>query len=209
MVIGLLVALGMLIGTSPDPDPVYEGKPLSYWFKRYVENTATLTNRIDFDSRAIPYLVTQMFSSTPLVEKIYINSPPMAQALMKRAHLSPKAPSVWRRRFAGAELVHLAPRMNVKQLNAVAKGLDDKDTEKRFLAAGVISQGYVVAPDGVTLLERCLGHPDSFVRYEALSYLGRMPTNATVLNLITNNFNSQDPACRDAAKILLDRWSGN
>src|SRR3954452_14679353 len=92
---------------SQPPDPIYAGKPVSYWFTREIGKPPNFQGRPEFNSNAVPYLISQLLKSTPIREKFYRTLSPKMPRIAKVLHLEPAIPTTRRRSLAAAKLAHL------------------------------------------------------------------------------------------------------
>jgi HEAT repeat protein len=177
LVCGVLLvaaAVGLLWWSPREPrEPVYDGKPISYWLAPPVGNYIAIpTQGMAADSNAIPYLVEALDRQATPFEKAYaVVWPTLSVSLRRR--LRPPADPIYGREVAAITLGGMGA-LAEPVIPALVRTLNDKVPTVRSAAARSLGQLGRGDKTVITALRAALSDNSEEVRLYAAVSLGQI-----------------------------------
>jgi HEAT repeat protein len=184
----LVAAVGGLLGWSPweqrQAEPVYEGKPISYWLAPSVGGSRVFPPKgMVTDSNAIPFLVEALNRQSTPFEKAYSIVWPRLSVSLRRRLGQPANPP-YRREVAAITLGSMGA-LAEPVIPALVRALNDRHPAVRRAAASAL--GELVREDEtvVTVLRAALSDSSEEVRFYAAVSLAQLGhKDSTIVNAL-------------------------
>jgi HEAT repeats/PBS lyase HEAT-like repeat len=203
--VAVVAVVLVMTGRAPK-EPVYRGKPVSYWTRlsRHAIQDDSVRVVRAIGPAAVPCLTNQLrLRDSPLKKALLWLWPKLPRAIAR--HFPPPVKASVLRAGAAWDLVELGPAAK-EAVPTLIKALNDDDLYVRLDAAAAFGRIGRDAAPAVPALAKALSDQHGGVRYNAALSLGRLgPLAKAALPALIGCLHDQDADVRREAKAALKR----